>query len=81
MSLEELRKGKYVMDEKQWLTVRSRLVVQLPYGLMISPSQRFLFLESIAGVPGMVAATLRHLKSIRLMVCLTRSHCRCALLY
>jgi len=22
MSLEELRKGKYVMDEKQWMTVR-----------------------------------------------------------
>lgn len=31
-------------------------------------SQRFLFLESIAGVPGMVAATLRHLSSLRLMV-------------
>ncbi|KAH9969707.1 alternative oxidase [Russula dissimulans] len=48
MSLEELRKGKYVLDEKQWLT-------------------RFLILESIAGVPGMVAATLRHLRSLRLM--------------
>jgi len=48
MSLEELRKGKYILDEKQWLT-------------------RILFLESIAGVPGMVAATLRHLKSLRLM--------------
>jgi len=31
-------------------------------------AQRFLFLESIAGVPGMVAATLRHLSSLRLMV-------------
>jgi hypothetical protein len=30
--------------------------------------QRILFLESIAGVPGMVAATLRHLTSLRLMV-------------
>lgn len=30
--------------------------------------QRFLFLESIAGVPGMVAATLRHLRSLRLLV-------------
>jgi len=30
--------------------------------------QRILFLESIAGVPGMVAATLRHLQSLRLMV-------------
>ncbi|KAH9989695.1 AOX, alternative oxidase mitochondrial precursor [Russula compacta] len=48
MSLEELRKGKHILDEKQWLT-------------------RILFLESIAGVPGMVAATLRHLKSLRLM--------------
>ncbi|KAI9509185.1 alternative oxidase-domain-containing protein, partial [Russula earlei] len=48
MSLEELRKGKYVLDEKQWLT-------------------RILFLESIAGVPGMVGATLRHLRSLRLM--------------
>ncbi|KAA1476612.1 AOX, alternative oxidase mitochondrial precursor [Dentipellis sp. KUC8613] len=28
---------------------------------------RILFLESIAGVPGMVGATLRHLKSLRLM--------------
>ena len=26
---------------------------------------RFLFLESVAGVPGMVAATLRHLHSLR----------------
>ena len=29
--------------------------------------QRILFLESIAGVPGMVGATLRHLRSLRLM--------------
>lgn len=29
---------------------------------------RILFLETIAGVPGMVAATLRHLGSLRLMV-------------
>lgn len=28
---------------------------------------RILFLESIAGVPGMVAGMLRHLKSLRLM--------------
>jgi len=28
---------------------------------------RILFLESIAGVPGMVAATARHLRSLRLM--------------
>lgn len=29
--------------------------------------QRILFLESIAGVPGMVAGALRHLHSLRLM--------------
>lgn len=28
---------------------------------------RFIFLESVAGVPGMVAAMLRHLKSLRRM--------------
>ncbi|KAF9527559.1 AOX, alternative oxidase mitochondrial precursor [Crepidotus variabilis] len=40
-------------------------------GYMLSDKQwlsRILFLESIAGVPGMVAATLRHLQSLRLMV-------------
>ena len=30
-------------------------------------NQRIIFLETIAGVPGMVAATLRHLRSLRLM--------------
>lgn len=29
--------------------------------------QRILFLESVAGVPGMVAGTVRHLRSLRLM--------------
>jgi len=48
MSIAELRKAGYLLDDKQWLT-------------------RILFLESIAGVPGMVAATLRHLTSLRLM--------------
>lgn len=28
---------------------------------------RFIFLESVAGVPGMVAGMLRHLKSLRQM--------------
>jgi hypothetical protein len=27
MSLEELRKGKYVLDEKQWMTVRPAVLV------------------------------------------------------
>lgn len=49
MSVEALRKGGYVFDDKQWLL-------------------RIIFLESIAGVPGMVAGMLRHLRSLRLMV-------------
>jgi ubiquinol oxidase len=70
MSLEELRKGGYVLDERQWLTVRSPSCHTLPCMVQRFPLfQRILFLESIAGVPGMVAATLRHLKSLRLMVC------------
>lgn len=39
-------------------------------GLSFTPSQwlqRFIFLESVAGVPGMVAATARHLHSLRLL--------------
>lgn len=48
MSVEELKKGGYILDEKAWL-------------------RRILFLETIAGVPGMVAAMLRHLTSLRLM--------------
>jgi len=48
MTLEQLKKEGYILDEHQWLN-------------------RILFLETIAGVPGMVAATLRHLTSLRLM--------------
>ncbi|KAF9267515.1 mitochondrial alternative oxidase [Marasmius fiardii PR-910] len=48
MTLAELRKEGYLLDDKAWLS-------------------RILFLESIAGVPGMVAATIRHLTSLRLM--------------
>lgn len=48
MSLEELRRGGYVLTEHAWL-------------------MRILFLETIAGVPGMVAAMLRHLTSLRSM--------------
>jgi len=48
MTLEELKKGGYILDEHAWLS-------------------RILFLETIAAVPGMVAATLRHLTSLRLM--------------
>jgi ubiquinol oxidase len=39
-------------------------------GYLLTEAQwmrRILFLESIAGVPGMVAATIRHLQSLRLM--------------
>ncbi|KAJ7732648.1 alternative oxidase-domain-containing protein [Mycena metata] len=48
MTVAELRKEGYILDERGWLN-------------------RILFLETIAGVPGMVAATLRHLTSLRLM--------------
>ncbi|KAJ3568113.1 hypothetical protein NP233_g5925 [Leucocoprinus birnbaumii] len=48
LSITELRKAGYLLDDKAWLN-------------------RILFLESIAGVPGMVAATLRHLTSLRLL--------------
>ncbi|KAL0064691.1 inducible alternative oxidase 2 [Marasmius tenuissimus] len=48
MTLAELRKEGYLLDDKAWLS-------------------RILFLETIAGVPGMVAATIRHLTSLRLM--------------
>ena len=29
MSLEELKKGGYVMDERQWLRVRTRIIMLL----------------------------------------------------
>ncbi|KAK7052567.1 alternative oxidase [Favolaschia claudopus] len=48
MSVEQLRKEGYLLDENGWLN-------------------RILFLETTAAVPGMVAATLRHLTSLRLM--------------
>ncbi|EGN92138.1 AOX, alternative oxidase mitochondrial precursor [Serpula lacrymans var. lacrymans S7.3] len=48
LTLEELKKGGYILDERGWL-------------------RRILFLETVAGVPGMVAAVLRHLGSLRLM--------------
>ncbi|KAG8734896.1 hypothetical protein FRC10_011229, partial [Ceratobasidium sp. 414] len=48
MTLAELRDGRYIMTESEWLT-------------------RIVFLETVAGVPGMVAATVRHLRSLRLM--------------
>jgi len=67
MSLEELRKGGYCMDEHGWLNVRSGFRIWRSLAVYVF-LQRILFLESIAGVPGMVAATVRHLRSLRLMV-------------
>lgn len=68
MSLAELRKAGYLLDDKAWLNVR--MPPKLHHTLLNTIFQRILFLESIAGVPGMVAATLRHLTSLRLMVSL-----------
>lgn len=42
-------------------------------GHVLTESQwmiRILFLETIAGVPGFTAAMIRHLRGLRLMVCL-----------
>jgi hypothetical protein len=66
MSLEELRKGGYLLDHHAWLNVSDANMV--PDASSSCSCQRILFLESIAGVPGMVAATMRHLSSLRLMV-------------
>jgi hypothetical protein len=62
LSVEELRKGGYVFDDKQWLL-------------------RIIFLESIAGVPGMVAGMLRHLRSLRLMVRISVFLCHALVAY
>lgn len=80
MTVAELRKANYIMDDSQWLMVSLHLseyftcmgwgprASKLTVTLCVSArSQRILFLESIAGVPGMVAACLRHLRSLRLM--------------
>jgi len=66
MSLEELKKGGYILDEKAWLRVS--VFIKCYFRRFITVVQRILFLETIAGVPGMVAAMLRHLMSLRLMV-------------
>lgn len=65
MTLAEMRKEGYALSEHQWLSVSA-----FAYQRAFDPNkfQRILFLETIAGVPGMVAATLRHLRSLRLMV-------------
>jgi len=68
MSIAELRKAGYLLDNKAWLNVSHEFSLYGCVKSSIFSSQRILFLESIAGVPGMVAATLRHLTSLRLMV-------------
>ena len=67
MSLEELRKKGYVMTEQEWLNVSCRSPSSFEITL-IDQWQRCIFLETIAGIPGMAAATIRHLHSLRLMV-------------
>ena len=66
MSLEDLKKKGYVLDEHAWLNV-SLIFISTSYQVPKYSKQRILFLETIAGVPGMVAAMLRHLTSLRLM--------------
>jgi hypothetical protein len=41
------------------------LPISLSFPLL--PPRRCIFLETVAGVPGMVGGTLRHLRSLRLM--------------
>lgn len=41
MSLEELRKGKYVLDEKQWLTVRVYMSATLSHLVFLSHADTF----------------------------------------
>ena len=51
-------------------TVRLAFDTATGYGPNMTESkwlQRMIFLETIAGVPGMVAGMLRHLRSLRLM--------------
>ncbi|KAG6890785.1 hypothetical protein C0995_003215 [Termitomyces sp. Mi166 len=62
MTVRQLRDRGLLLDDRAWLNFNDY------YGANRPLIQRILFLESIAGVPGMVAATLRHLTSLRLMV-------------
>ncbi|KAJ9479012.1 Alternative oxidase [Pseudozyma hubeiensis] len=59
-SLEELSRSDGTMTLKE---MRAKGLCFGPDGWL----NRMIFLESIAGVPGMVAATCRHLQSLRLM--------------
>lgn len=67
MSVEELRKKGYVMTEQEWLNVSFRITLFLE-AVLTDCGKRCIFLETIAGIPGMAAATIRHLHSLRLMV-------------
>jgi ubiquinol oxidase len=71
MSVQEFRDQGYTMNPSQWLAVCIHYpqLLHCQY-LRLSGRQirqRILFLESTAGVPGMVGACLRHLRSLRLM--------------
>jgi ubiquinol oxidase len=67
MTVQELREKGYTLGPDGWLSVRL-LILNILWVIADLGLQRILFLETIAGVPGMVAATLRHLHSLRLMV-------------
>lgn len=64
MPLGEMRRRKLVFDPEQWLIV-SLCCLLNDKGL--KSFKRIVFLESIAGVPGMMAAMARHLHSLRLL--------------
>lgn len=65
-----LSKGKEVKSAKDELPDTMELGEMRKRGLCFGPEAwlvRMVFLESVAGVPGMVAASLRHLHSLRLL--------------
>ncbi|KAL4250076.1 Alternative oxidase [Abortiporus biennis] len=69
-----LRKGFDIISQYKYKPVPANSTMSTEElrkaGYVMNETQwlhRILFLESVAGVPGMVAATLRHLRSLRLM--------------
>ena len=60
---------KHDVEEPKKVGDENAVVATKPYRMSERKwLTRFVFLESVAGVPGMVAGMLRHLRSLRLMV-------------